>query len=158
MTLRPRALNWKTIADNYSDGLHIPVGHPGLTRLFGRNYRIEANAHVDKMEGDLVEQESENPSERAYQRLLPRVDHLPETHQRKWLYYKLFPNVAFDIYPDQVDFMPPLVLVVDDCRAAFEEFNGRGVEFSQAPVERYGSVDASFRDPSGNGWKLIQAR
>jgi phenylpropionate dioxygenase-like ring-hydroxylating dioxygenase large terminal subunit len=57
------------------------------------------------MEGDLVEQESENPSERAYQRLLPRVDHLPETHQRKWLYYKLFPNVAFDIYPDQVDFM-----------------------------------------------------
>ena len=35
----------------------------------------------------------------------PRVEYLPETHQRKWLYYKLFPNVAFDIYPDQVDFM-----------------------------------------------------
>ena len=46
-----------------------------------------------------------NPSERAYQRLLPRVGHLPESHQHKWLYYKLFPNVAFDIYPDQVDFM-----------------------------------------------------
>ncbi len=58
VTLRPRALNWKTIADNYSDGLHIPVGHPGLTRLFGRNYRIEANDHVDRMEGDLVEQDS----------------------------------------------------------------------------------------------------
>ena len=28
-----------------------------------------------------------------------------QSHQRKWLYYKLFPNVAFDIYPDQVDFM-----------------------------------------------------
>ena len=105
VTIRPRALNWKTIADNYSDGLHIPVGHPGLTRLFGRNYRIEANTQVDRMEGDLVEKESANPSERAYQRLLPRVHHLPESHQRKWLYYKLFPNVAFDIYPDQVDFM-----------------------------------------------------
>src|SRR5690349_15572045 len=105
VTLRPRQLNWKTIADNYSDGLHIPVGHPGLTRLFGRNYRIEANAHVDKMEGDLIEKESANPAERAYQRMLPRVEHLPESHQRKWLYYKLFPNVAFDIYPDQVDFM-----------------------------------------------------
>jgi len=105
VTIRPRSLNWKTIADNYSDGLHIPVGHPGLTRLFGRNYRIEANAHVDRMEGDLVEKDSANPSERAYQRLLPRVEHLPESHQRKWLYYKLFPNVAFDIYPDQVDFM-----------------------------------------------------
>jgi len=105
VTLRPRDLNWKTIADNYSDGLHIPIGHPGLTRLFGKNYRIEARAHVDRMEGDLIDKESSNPSERAYQRLLPSVDHLPATHQRKWLYYKLFPNVAFDIYPDQVDFM-----------------------------------------------------
>jgi len=57
------------------------------------------------MEGDLVEKVSANPSERVYQHHLPRVPHLPETHQRKWLYYKLFPNVAFDIYPDQVDFM-----------------------------------------------------
>jgi phenylpropionate dioxygenase-like ring-hydroxylating dioxygenase large terminal subunit len=105
VTIRPRPLNWKTIADNYSDHLHIPIGHPGLTRLFERNYRIEARDHVDRMEGDLVERESRNPSERAYQRFLPRVEHLPESHQRKWLYYKLFPNVAFDIYPDQVDFM-----------------------------------------------------
>ncbi|MEA3057851.1 MAG: hypothetical protein QOF34_666 [Sphingomonadales bacterium] len=103
--LRPRALNWKTLCDNYSDHLHIPVGHPGLTRLFERNYRIEAQPHVDRMEGDLIEKESANPSERAYQRLMPAVDHLPPAHQRKWLYYKLFPNVAFDIYPDQVDFM-----------------------------------------------------
>ena len=54
--------------------------------------------------------------------------------------------------------MPPLVLVVDDCQAAYELFHSRGVEFTQEPVERYGSVDASFRDPSGNGWKLIEAR
>jgi phenylpropionate dioxygenase-like ring-hydroxylating dioxygenase large terminal subunit len=105
VTLRPRPLNWKTIADNYSDHLHIPVGHPGLTRLFGRNYRIEAKDHVDRMEGDLAEKDSGNASERAYQRYLPKVAHLPDSHQRKWLYYKLFPNVAFDIYPDQVDFM-----------------------------------------------------
>ncbi|GAB3418022.1 VOC family protein [Massilia agilis] len=54
--------------------------------------------------------------------------------------------------------MPPLVLMVEDCRAAYELMRERGVEFTQAPVERYGSVDASFRDPSGNGWKLVQAR
>jgi phenylpropionate dioxygenase-like ring-hydroxylating dioxygenase large terminal subunit len=114
VTLRPRPLNWKTIADNYSDGLHIPIGHPGLTRLFGRDYRIEASAHVDRMEGDLAETESANPSERAYQRLLPRVGYLPPSHQRKWLYYKLFPNVAFDIYPDQVDFMQFLPVSATD--------------------------------------------
>jgi carnitine monooxygenase subunit len=105
VTLRPRALNWKTIGDNYSDGLHIPIAHPGLTRLFGRGYGIEANDHVDRMWGDLVDWPSSNPSERMYQHILPRVDHLPEDKQRHWLYFKLWPNVAFDIYPDQVDFM-----------------------------------------------------
>lgn len=54
--------------------------------------------------------------------------------------------------------MPPLVLVVDDCRAAYERLSANGVEFTQDPVERYGAVDAGFRDPSGNGWKMIEAR
>ncbi len=54
--------------------------------------------------------------------------------------------------------MPPLVLRVDDCRAAYAQLRARGVEFTQEPVERYGTVDAGFRDPSGNGWKMIEAR
>jgi catechol 2,3-dioxygenase-like lactoylglutathione lyase family enzyme len=54
--------------------------------------------------------------------------------------------------------MPPLVLVVNDCRAACEQMRAKGVEFTQEPVDRFGTVDAGFRDPSGNGWKLIQAR
>jgi catechol 2,3-dioxygenase-like lactoylglutathione lyase family enzyme len=54
--------------------------------------------------------------------------------------------------------MPPLVLMVDDCHAAHARFSAAGVEFTQEPVARFGSVDASFRDPSGNGWKLIEAR
>ena len=105
LTLRPRELNWKTIADNYSDHLHIPVGHPGLTRLFGKSYGVEAKDWVDRMEGELRDDQSANPSERAYQKCLPAADHLPASHRRKWLYYKLFPCVAFDVYPDQVDFM-----------------------------------------------------
>ncbi|RVT43625.1 aromatic ring-hydroxylating oxygenase subunit alpha [Sphingobium algorifonticola] len=103
--LRPRDVNWKNVADNYSDGLHIPVAHPGLTRLFGRSYGVEATAHVDRMWGDLVERPSPNWSERLYQKLLPPVPHLPAAAQKRWLYFKLWPNVAFDIYPDQVDFM-----------------------------------------------------
>ena len=54
--------------------------------------------------------------------------------------------------------MPPLVLTVSDCNAAYDRLSAAGVEFTQEPIARYGSVDASFRDPSGNGWKLIQAR
>lgn len=53
--------------------------------------------------------------------------------------------------------MPPLVLMVEDCRAAYARMQAGGVEFTQEPIDRYGSVDAGFRDPSGNGWKMIQA-
>jgi catechol 2,3-dioxygenase-like lactoylglutathione lyase family enzyme len=52
--------------------------------------------------------------------------------------------------------MPPLVLSVDNCRAAYERMSKCGVEFTQEPVDRYGTVDAGFRDPSGNGWKMIE--
>ena len=110
LTLRPRALNWKTVGDNYSDALHIPVAHPGLTRLFGRGYGIRSDGHVDTMWGELIERPSDNPSERMYQRVLPSVPHLPERNQRLWLYFKLWPNTAFDIYPDQIDFMQWLPL------------------------------------------------
>jgi carnitine monooxygenase subunit len=98
-------VNWKTIADNYADSLHIAVAHPGLTRLFGKGYGIEAMPFVDKMWGHLQDRPSRSWSERLYQNLLPRVDHLPKARQRLWTYFKLWPNVAFDIYPDQVDFM-----------------------------------------------------
>jgi len=54
--------------------------------------------------------------------------------------------------------MPALVMVVDDCRGQYERMRAAGVEFTQEPVTRFGSVDAGFRDPSGNGWKMIQAR
>jgi hypothetical protein len=57
------------------------------------------------MWGEMMDKPSTNLSERAYQKLLPKVDHLPEANQKLWLYFKLWPNVAFDIYPDQVDFM-----------------------------------------------------
>jgi phenylpropionate dioxygenase-like ring-hydroxylating dioxygenase large terminal subunit len=105
VTLRPRDVNWKNIGDNYSDGLHITVAHPGLTRLFGKGYGVEAASHVDRMWGEMLDRPSDNWSERHYQHLLPPVSYLPDDRQRYWQYFKLWPNIAFDIYPDQVDFM-----------------------------------------------------
>ncbi len=103
--LRPRDVNWKTVADNYADGLHIAVAHPGLSRLFGTSYRIEARDWVDKMSGVLQPVASARWSERAYRALLPRLDTVPAEQRQLWAYYKLWPNIAFDVYPDQVDFM-----------------------------------------------------
>jgi phenylpropionate dioxygenase-like ring-hydroxylating dioxygenase large terminal subunit len=105
VTMRVRHVNWKNVTDNYSDAMHITVAHPGLTRLFGQSYGIESELWVDKMFGYLRDVPSSQFSERMYQSLLPRMGHLPEDRQKLWVYFKLWPNVAFDIYPDQVDFM-----------------------------------------------------
>jgi carnitine monooxygenase subunit len=105
VTLRVRHVNWKNVTDNYSDAMHIAVAHPGLSRLFGQSYGVEAQHWVDKMWGHLRDAPSSQRSERMYQTVLPRALHLPEERQRLWTYFKLWPNVAFDLYPDQVDFM-----------------------------------------------------
>lgn len=106
VTLRPRPANWKNISDNYSDGLHIPVAHPGLKRLFpGRHYAVQATEWVDRLGGPIALDPKASWSERLYFKHLPRIDHLPEDRQHVWFYYKLWPNVAFDLYADQIDFM-----------------------------------------------------
>ena len=71
----------------------------------GDGYGVESSDHVDKMSGPILERNPANASERAYQRLLPPVPHLPAERQSLWTYFKLWPNFAFDIYPDQIDFM-----------------------------------------------------
>jgi predicted enzyme related to lactoylglutathione lyase len=47
-------------------------------------------------------------------------------------------------------------LTTEDCQASYEELKGRGVEFSEAPEERPYGIDAGFRDPSGNSFRLTQ--
>jgi phenylpropionate dioxygenase-like ring-hydroxylating dioxygenase large terminal subunit len=105
VTLRPRAVNWKIIGENYCDAQHIEVAHQGLKRLFGDSYRIEASEHSCRMSGMITTRPSSNATERAYQHFLPHAPHLPPERQRLWTYIQLWPNMAFDIYPDQIDFM-----------------------------------------------------
>ncbi|WP_164155946.1 aromatic ring-hydroxylating oxygenase subunit alpha [Sandarakinorhabdus rubra] len=103
---RPRAVNWKNLTDNYSDNLHILPSHPGLKRMFGPNYVTLAGPWSDWLGGPLCDlARTGSWSERLYARLLPRVAHLPDDRQLYWWYIKLWPNIAFDIYADQIDFM-----------------------------------------------------
>ncbi len=113
--IRPRAVNWKNVGDNYSDNLHIPVSHDGLTRLLGKSYRIEAHGWADRLYGDVVADDRQNFWEKVYRKHLPRVEHLSEEAQGRWLYYKLWPNIAFDIYADQIDFMQWLPVTPTTC-------------------------------------------
>jgi catechol 2,3-dioxygenase-like lactoylglutathione lyase family enzyme len=51
-----------------------------------------------------------------------------------------------------------LFFSTDDCRASYEELKGRGVEFLQEPTEQPYEIDAGFRDPSGNQFRLVESQ
>jgi uncharacterized glyoxalase superfamily protein PhnB len=53
-------------------------------------------------------------------------------------------------------FAGTVFLTTDDCRASYEQLKARGVEFTEDPEERPYGIDAGFRDPSGNAFRLTQ--
>jgi predicted enzyme related to lactoylglutathione lyase len=53
-------------------------------------------------------------------------------------------------------FATAIFLVTDDCQKAYEELAARGVEFTETPEQRPYGIDAGFRDPSGNSFRLTQ--
>jgi uncharacterized glyoxalase superfamily protein PhnB len=55
-------------------------------------------------------------------------------------------------------FAGTVFLTTEDCQASYEDLKARGVEFTEAPEDRPYGIDAGFRDPSGNSFRLTQVR
>lgn len=55
-------------------------------------------------------------------------------------------------------FAGTVFLTTDDCHSSYEELKARGVEFTETPEERPYGIDAGFRDPSGNSFRLTEVR
>jgi catechol 2,3-dioxygenase-like lactoylglutathione lyase family enzyme len=55
-------------------------------------------------------------------------------------------------------YLGPGALATDDCWATFHELKAKGVEFIEEPEERFYGIDAGFRDPFGNHWRLTQPK
>ncbi len=49
-----------------------------------------------------------------------------------------------------------LFFAVENCQAAYEELKAKGVEFAQEPTQQPYGIDAGFRDPSGNHYRMAQ--
>ena len=49
-----------------------------------------------------------------------------------------------------------LFFATDDVHSTYEELKSRGVEFSQEPTQQPYGLDAGFRDPSGNSFRMAQ--
>jgi catechol 2,3-dioxygenase-like lactoylglutathione lyase family enzyme len=51
-----------------------------------------------------------------------------------------------------------LFFQTDDAQKSYEELKSRGVEFTQEPTEQPYGIDAGFRDPSGNHFRMAQSQ
>ena len=102
---RPSRPTGRSIADNYLEGYHIPIAHPGLMRLLDYK-RYEADIHENYVwfEAPMRDEPCEQPARAP----LPaarasRCPGSPTEDLRVWRYVFIYPNTTIDLYPDQVD-------------------------------------------------------
>jgi choline monooxygenase len=95
--------NWKIVVDNYLEGYHVPIAHPGLMRLVDyKRYDVELFDNWVWFDAPLRDKPSGNLIERVYQRLVEPMPGLGPEHTRVWRYILIYPNTTIDLYPDQM--------------------------------------------------------
>src|SRR5581483_3449204 len=115
--------NWKAIVDNYVEGYHIPIAHPGLMRLLDyKHYDVECFEDYVWFEAPLRAKQSSNRVERAYAQLVTAMPGLGEEDRRVWRYAFIYPNTAIDLYPDQVTTWQILPDGVDRIRSTYGSY------------------------------------
>ena len=96
--------NWKVVAENYVEGYHVPIAHPGLMRMYDyKNYRADTHEHYAWFDAPLRDKPSKNRLERLYWRLVRPMPGVGDERRRLWSYIFIYPNTTIDLYPDQVN-------------------------------------------------------
>jgi choline monooxygenase len=96
--------NWKVVAENYMEGYHVPIAHPGLMRMYDyKHYEADVHEHYVWFDAPLREKPSSNRLERLYQQLAEPMPGLSDADRRIWRYVFIYPNTTIDLYPDQVN-------------------------------------------------------
>ena len=81
---------------------------------------------------------------------------VPEMGNFRWLTVGPPGQDDFAITLMAKGFAGTVFLTTGDVHATYDELRGRGVEFGEAPTEYPYGIDSSFRDPSGNNFRLTQ--
>lgn len=86
--------NWKVYVDNYLEGYHIPIVHPGLMKEIDYpRYRCETFRYHSQQLGPVKEVKPGDTHERVY---------APGAGLKEALYFWVFPNMMLNFYPDNV--------------------------------------------------------
>jgi choline monooxygenase len=86
--------NWKVYVDNYLEGYHIPIAHPGLMREIDyAQYRTEIFRYYSQQFAPIRARNAEDVGERMY---------AAGTGLQEALYFWVFPNLMLNIYPDNI--------------------------------------------------------
>jgi phenylpropionate dioxygenase-like ring-hydroxylating dioxygenase large terminal subunit len=103
-------VDWKIAMDNYLESYHVPIGHPGLYRMFTPDYEDQTSVPgVARGLSWMRENDSPRWAEGRYQRLIRKAaTYLPEDLRRCWRFYSALPNLGIDVFPDQMDFFQVL--------------------------------------------------
>lgn len=104
-------VNWKSVRDVDNEGYHVPMAHPALQDLYGRDYRdhyLPNGLHYSA--GHFGDTPGRRWSVRHYLKHAPTQDRLPERLRRVWTYYGLFPNQVFAFTPESIQFYHDLPL------------------------------------------------
>jgi choline monooxygenase len=84
--------NWKVYVDNYLEGYHLPIAHPGLFReLDYDQYRVETFRYHSSQIAPIRPVRDGEVRDRRYIRT---------EAEAKALYYWIFPNVMLNVYLD----------------------------------------------------------
>src|SRR5215469_8930537 len=106
--------NWKVYVDNYLEGYHIPIAHPGLMREIDyAQYRTDTYRYYSQQFAPIRAMKKEDAQERFY---------APGTGFKEALYFWVFPNLMLNIYPDNISTNLIVPLSVDKTLTIFEWF------------------------------------
>jgi choline monooxygenase len=129
--------NWKVVAENYLEGYHIPIAHPGLMRMLDyKRYISEIHDHYVWFDAPLRDKLSSNHLERLYAKLVTPMPGLSEEDRRVWRYVFIYPNTTIDLYPDQVNTWQMTPDGIARTRDVFAGYRARGSGPRTRAVER----------------------
>ena len=97
--------NWKIVVENYLEGYHVPIAHPGLMRLLDyKRYDDRPARGLRLVRGPAARRARPATGWSAlYQRLARPMAGLDDADRHVWRYVFIYPNTAIDLYPDQVN-------------------------------------------------------